>query len=163
MMRIEILLRDVIESDLPILFEQQLDPDATTMAAFPSRDRDAFMAHWAKIMADESNILKTIVFDGQVAGNIVSWEGSGEWEVGYWIGKEYWGQGIATKALAAFLGHVKMRPLYAHVAKHNIGSLRVLEKCGFTVIREDKYSDPGGEKVEEFILKLSSSEKDEMQ
>lgn len=159
----EVFLRDVTESDLPILFEQQLDTDATQMAAFPSRDRDAFMAHWAKIMADESNILKAIVFDGQVAGNIVSWEGSGEWEVGYWIGKEYWGKGIATKALAAFLGHVKMRPLYAHVAKHNIGSLRVLEKCGFTVIGEDKHSNPRGEEVEEFILKLTSSEKDEMQ
>ena len=158
-----ILLRNVIESDLPILFEQQLDPEATAMAAFPSRDRESFMAHWAKIMADESNILKTILFDGQVAGNIVCWEGSGKWEVGYWIGKEYWGKGIATKALAAFLGHVKTRPLYAHVAKHNIGSLRVLEKCGFTVIGEDKYSNSRGEEVEEFILKLTSSEKDEMQ
>jgi len=158
-----ILLRDVIESDLPIFFEQQLDPDATAMAAFPSRDRDAFMAHWAKIMADESNILKTILFDGQVAGNIVCWEGSGKWEVGYWIGKEYWGKGIATKALLLFLGFVKTRPLFAHVAKHNIGSLRVLEKCGFTVIGEDKYSNSRGEEVEEFILKLTSSEKDEMQ
>lgn len=148
MMGIEILLRDVTESDLPILFEQQLDPDATQMAAFPSRDRDAFMAHWAKIMADESNILKTIMFDGQVAGNIVSWEGSGEWEVGYWIGKEYWGKGIATQALLLFLGLVKTRPLYAHVAKHNVASRRVLEKGGFKVIGED---------VEEFILKLQST------
>ncbi|HZJ23969.1 MAG TPA: GNAT family N-acetyltransferase [Anaerolineales bacterium] len=144
-MSIEILLRDVTESDLPTLFEQQLDTEATQMAAFPSRDRDAFMAHWAKIMADDSNILKTILFDGQVAGNIVGWESSGEWEVGYWIGKEYWGKGIATQALLLFLGFVKTRPLYAHVARHNIGSRRVLEKCGFKVI---------GEEPEEFILKL---------
>jgi len=148
-MSIEILLRNVTESDLPILFEQQLDTEATQMAAFPSRDRESFMAHWAKIMADESNILKTILFDGQVAGNIVSWEGSGEWEVGYWIGKEYWGKGIATKALAALLGHVKMRPLFAHVARHNIASQRVLEKCGFKVI---------GAEPEEFILKLDGLE-----
>jgi RimJ/RimL family protein N-acetyltransferase len=148
MMSIEILLRNVTESDLPILFEQQLDPDATQMAAFPSRDKEAFMAHWTKIMADESNILKTIVFDGQVAGNIVSWENSGEWEVGYWIGKEYWGKGIATKALALFLDLVKTRPLYAHVVKHNIGSRRVLEKCAFKVI---------GEEPEEFILKLQGT------
>ena len=140
-----ILIRDVIKSDLPILFEQQLDPDATAMAAFPSRDREAFMAHWTKIMAGESNILKTIVFDGQVAGNIVGWESSGEWEVGYWIGKEYWGKGIATQALLLFLGLVKTRPLYAHVVKHNVASRRVLEKCGFKVIRKEP---------EEFILKL---------
>ena len=145
----EILLRDVTKSDLHILFEQQLDPDATAIAAFPSRDRDAFMAHWAKIMADESNILKTILFDGRVAGNIVGWESSGEWEVGYWIGKEYWGKGIATQALLLFLDLARMRPLYAHVAKHNIGSRRVLEKCGFKVM---------GEEPEGFILKLGGQE-----
>ena len=144
-----IILRDVAESDLPILFEQQLEPEATAMAAFPSRDRGAFMAHWTKIMANESNVLKTIVFDGRVAGNIVGWESSGEWEVGYWIGKEYWGKGIATQALLLFLDVLKTRPLYAHVVKHNIGSRRVLEKCGFKVIREDP---------EEFILKLDGLE-----
>ncbi len=150
----DVLIRDVTESDLPIFFEQQLDPDATEMAAFPPRDREAFMAHWAKIMADDSVILKTILFDGQVAGNIVSFVQSGEREVGYWIGKEYWGRGIATRALAAFLDQVKARPLYAHVAKHNIGSRRVLEKCGFTIVEEDKFPDARGEVVEEFILKL---------
>jgi RimJ/RimL family protein N-acetyltransferase len=147
-----VLLRDVTEDDLPIFFEQQLDPDATEMAAFPSRDRDAFMAHWAKIMADDSVILKTIFFDGQVAGNIVSFEMSDKREAGYWLGKEYWGKGIATKALAAFLDHVKTRPLYAHLAKHNIGSRRVLEKCGFTIVGEDKFFDASGREMEEFIL-----------
>ena len=151
----DVQLRDVTESDLPIFFEQQLNPEATEMAAFPSRDRDAFMAHWVKIMADDSVILKTILFDGHVAGNMVSFEMSDKREVGYWIGKEYWGKGIATKALAAFLIHVKTRPLYAHVAKHNIGSRRVLEKCGFTIIGEDKgFPNARGEQVEEFILKL---------
>jgi len=70
--------------------------------------------------------------------------------------KNYWGKGIATKALAAFPGHVKARPLYAHVAKHNIASIRVLEKCGFTICGEDKgFSNARGEEVEEFILTLS--------
>jgi RimJ/RimL family protein N-acetyltransferase len=128
----DVHLREVIESDLPIFFEQQLDPDATRMAAFPSRDREAFMTHWAKIMRDEANTLKTILFDGRVAGNIVSWQQGTEREVGYWLGKEYWGKGIATRALAEFLNHVTQRPLYAHVVKHNIASIRVLEKCGFT-------------------------------
>jgi len=151
----DIHLRDVTEDDLPIFFEHQLDPDATEMAAFLSRDKDAFMSHWAKIMADDSVILKTILFDGQVAGNIVSFVRSGEREVGYWIGKEYWGKGVATKALAAFLDHVKTRPLYAHVAKSNVGSRRVLEKCGFTIVGEEKgFPDAHGEEVEESVLKL---------
>jgi RimJ/RimL family protein N-acetyltransferase len=144
-----IQLRDVTEDDLPIFFEHQLDPDATEMAAFPARDRDAFMAHWAKIMTNDSVILKTVLFNEHVAGNIVSFVQSmqsDKREVGYWIGKEYWGNGTATRALAAFLDHVKIRPLYAHVAKHNIGSRRVLEKCGFTIVGEDKgYPDVHGE------------------
>jgi len=148
-------LRDVTEEDLPIFFEHQRDPEATRMAAFPSRDRQAFMAHWAKIMADRSVILRTIVFDGEVAGNIVSWEQAGEREVGYWLGQEYWGRGTASRALAAFLDQVKTRPLYAHVAKHNLASRRVLEKCGFSVFAEDRrVPDGSGGQVEEFILKL---------
>src|SRR6185503_20676780 len=150
----KIFLRDVIESDLPILYEQQLDPDATAMAAFPSRDREAFMAHSARIMADESVIFKAIVFDGEVAGSMVSWIMEGEREVGYWLGKEYWGKGIATQALSEYVKIVRTRPLYAHVARHNIGSRRVLEKCGFKVIGEDTYMNPAGAEVEEYILKL---------
>ena len=149
-----IILRDVTESELPILFEQQLDPEATAMAAFPAREHDAFMAHWKKIMAYEKNLIKTILRDGQVAGYILSWEMEGEREVGYWLGKEFWGKGIATQALAEYISIVKTRPLMAHVARHNIGSRRVLEKCGFMVVGEDKYTNPAGVEVEEFVLKL---------
>lgn len=154
-----VLLRDVTEDDLPIFFEQQLDPAATQMAAFPSRERPAFMAHWAKILADTTVSTQTILFDKQVAGSIVSFEIAGEREVGYWIGRHYWGKGIATTALAAFLNHAQARPLFAHVAKHNRGSLRVLEKCGFTIIGEDSWEpDASGEQVAEYVLKLSTPE-----
>ena len=151
-----IKLRDVTASDLPILFEQQLDPEATAMAAFPSRDREAFMAHSAKIMADETLFFKAILFDGQIAGSLGSWIMDGEQEVGYWLGKEFWGKGIATRALTEFLEIVKTRPLFAHVAKHNIGSQRVLEKCGFKIIGEGSYTNPAGTVVEEFVLKLDN-------
>ena len=152
-----ISLRKVQDSDLPIFFEHQRDSVANQMAAFPARDKDAFMAHWAKIMKDESVILKTILFEGQVAGNVLSFEISGEREVGYWLGREFWGKGIATRALSEFLTQVQVRPLYAHVAKHNIASRRVLEKCGFVISSEDKGgANQSGEKVEEFILKLSA-------
>ncbi len=127
-----VLLREVIEADLPIFYEQQLDPEATQMAAFPARERAEFMAHWRNnVLGNERVIKKTILFDGQVAGNIVSFEQFGEREVGYWLGKEFWGQGIASRALAEFVQIERTRPLYAHVAPHNIASRRVLEKCGF--------------------------------
>ena len=132
----KVLLRDVVGSDLPILFEQQLDPLASRMAAFPSRKRDAFMSHWERIMNERTNILKVILVNGEVAGNIVSWEQNGEQEVGYWLGREYWGRGIATAALMELLGSLERRPLYAYVAGHNSASRRVLEKCGFVVCRQ---------------------------
>ena len=153
-MSLSITLRDVTQADLHIFFEQQLDPEATEMAAFPARDRESFDAHWTKIIANASNILMTIEADGQVAGNLLSWEMEGEREIGYWLGKEFWSRGIATEALSQFLGVVKTRPLFAHVAKHNVGSKRVLEKCGFKVIRDDKYTNMGNEEVDEFVFKL---------
>lgn len=149
-------LRDVAEDDLPIFYAHQLDPDATQMAAFSSRPRDAFLAHWARILANADSLEQTILVDGQVAGNIVCYEQGGEWEVGYWLGKEYWGQGVATEALAQLLAQVQTRPLYAHVVRHNIASRRVLEKCGFRVVRQEMgLPDATGAPVEEFILILS--------
>ena len=112
----DIRLRNVIEDDLSIFYEHQLDPVATEMAAMPARAREPFMSHWKKIMADETGMLRTILFDGKVAGNIVGFDQSGEREVGYWIGREYWGRGIATEALRQFLELENTRPLYAHVA-----------------------------------------------
>ena len=155
-------LRDVIETDLPIFYAQQLDPEATQMAGFPSRTREAFMAHWTKITADPSIQLKTILFHGAVAGNIVCFEQLGEREVGYWLGKEYWGKGIATRALKEFLSMIETRPLYAHVAKHNLGSKRVLEKCGFTIVDEDQFfSTVFGKNIDEYILASEESRSDD--
>jgi RimJ/RimL family protein N-acetyltransferase len=132
------LLRDVVDADLPIFFEHQRDPEGSRMAAFPARAYDAHMAHWASnILADESAIARTIVVDGQVAGNVVSWRADDKRLVGYWIGREFWGRGIATRALAAFVAQLTERPLHALVALHNVGSIRVLEKCGFVRIAED--------------------------
>ncbi len=128
----EVRLRNIEPHDLPIFYEQQLDGDATRMAGFPSRDRAAFDAHWAtNILANPTAVTQTILFDGQVAGYIGSWTQDGVRLVGYWIGKAHWGMGVATRALAGFIQLVTERPLYAHVARHNVASIRVLAKCGF--------------------------------
>lgn len=150
-------LRDVTEDDLPVFFEHQLDPEATRMAAFPARDRSAFMAHWRRLLADDTVVKKTVISDGRVAGNVVSFEQDGEREVGYWLGRRYWGKGVATAALSAFLDLVETRPLYARVAKHNVGSIRVLEKCGFEITGEESEpSDTPGEVTESFVLRLAA-------
>src|SRR5215510_11411846 len=100
-----LLLRDVVEDDLPVFFEFQLDPDANRMAAFIARDpsdRQAFTAHWKKILADPTTTNKAIVCDGQIVGSVSSYEDAGKPEVTYWIGRAHWGQGIATRALSEF-------------------------------------------------------------
>jgi RimJ/RimL family protein N-acetyltransferase len=150
----EVRLRSIEPNDLAIFYEQQLDADATRMAAFPSRDRAAFDAHWAtNILGNPAAINRTILVDDWVAGNIGSWSQVGVRLVSYWIGKEHWGKGVATRALAMFLNLVTERPLYAHVAKHNVASIRVLEKCGFSLEREES-DEISGEDVAELVLVL---------
>ncbi len=160
-----ILLRDVVEADLPILFEQQLDGVANRMAAFGSQDPTdgaAFMAKWTRILGDDSVMKKAILVDGQVAGNVLTFMApwSGKREVSYWLGRQFWGKGIATQALSELLGTVKTRPLYARAAKDNLASIRVLEKCGFAITGYDKsFSNARAEEVEEVLLELSERDR----
>jgi RimJ/RimL family protein N-acetyltransferase len=117
------------------------------------------MAHWSKILGDENVTIKTILLAEHVAGNIVCWEQDCKRLVGYWIGKSYWGKGVATGALLEFAGLVKARPLYAHVAKQNLASIHVLEKCGFTICDEETNAlDVPADGVEEFVFKLGTRE-----
>jgi len=153
----EVRIRAVEDQDVDVFFEHQADPEATEMAAFPARDKDQFAKHWAKIRADDSTVQRTIVVDGTVAGNIGSWEQEGQHLLGYWIGREYWGRGVATEALAQFVRQVTARPLYAHVVVHNIGSIRVLEKCAFRRDRVLEAQAPAPEDgIEEFIFVLDA-------
>jgi RimJ/RimL family protein N-acetyltransferase len=134
---VNVELRVVEPGDLPLFFEHQRDPVAVEMVGFTSRDRPAFDAHWAKILADETSLIRTVVVDGDVAGNIGSFIRDGKREVGYWLDRRYWGRGIGTKAVSAFMRVEKRRPLHAGVAKHNAGSVRVLRKCGFEFVGSD--------------------------
>ena len=133
----DLVLRDVVEDDLPILFEHQIDPVAYAMAAFTPRDREAFMEHWGKILANTTVLKKAIVVDGRVAGHVCCFDRDGKREVGYWIARDHWGRGIATEAVLRFLADVPERPLYAGASAGNAGSIRVLEKCGFVRESED--------------------------
>src|SRR4051812_22328370 len=129
----EIALRAVEDSDLPVFFRQMTDPAALWMAAFGPKDpadRDAFEAHWRRIRAS-TDVLRTVVADGDVVGSAAVYGEPGEREVTYWIERAHWGRGVATAALRALLAEVPERPLYARAAADNAGSLRVLHKCGF--------------------------------
>ncbi|WKZ35965.1 MAG: GNAT family N-acetyltransferase [Anaerolineales bacterium] len=142
----KITLRPVTEADLSILFQQQLDPEAAAMSAYPSKDRGEFMRHWEGILKNKSLTARTIIYKEKVAGHILCWkEGKYEQRVGYWIGREFWRRGIASAAVIEFLEQVKIRPLYAEVVNHNVASKRVLEKNGFIIHDE-------GAKISKFKL-----------
>jgi RimJ/RimL family protein N-acetyltransferase len=152
----DVQIRAVVDDDLEALYEHQRDPVAVEMAVFPARERPEFMAHWAKIRADPTCIQRTVVVDDRVAGNVVCWEQSGRHLVGYWIGRDFWGRGIASKALALLVDELTTRPLFAYVEVHNVGSIRVLEKCGFRriPITDIEPSEGDADDVEELLLVL---------
>ena len=163
-----LMLRDVVETDIPIFFAHQLDPQANHMAAFTAKDpsnREAFITHWNRIRTAATICIKTILCDGQVAGSVLSYEEDGRPEVSYWLGREYWGHGIATWALGEFLQTANLkRPIYARVAKDNLASRRVLEKCGFAVIAEEwGFANARGMEIEELLLELGPSAMDSRQ
>ena len=152
-----VVLREVVDSDIALFFEQQRDPDGFRMAGFTATeptDREAYLEKWAEIRNNPRTVMRTILFNGQVAGDVLSYQlEPGRPEAGYWLGKEFWGQGIATRALAAFLREMTARPVYARAAKDNTASLRVLEKCGFTITGEEKeFANARGEEIEVYLL-----------
>ena len=155
-----ISLRDVESSDLEYFYQHQLDPEANRMAAWVSenpQDRLAFNARWDRNLRSPRNINRTILADGRVAGYIACFPSGEDMEVTYWLGREFWGSGVATRALRRMLDLVEVRPILARVAVDNAGSFKVLANCGFRVIGRNKdYANGRGEITEEYILRIDS-------
>ncbi len=151
-------LRGVMHADLPLFFAHQQDIAANHMAAFTAKDPadwDAFLAHWTRILDDKKCNVQTILYKEKVIGYVTTFEQMGQREVSYWLDSAYWGQGLATEALAEFLRHFPERPLFARAVKDHQASLRVLAKCGFVVVDEDSgFANARGQEVEEFVLEL---------
>jgi RimJ/RimL family protein N-acetyltransferase len=136
-------LREVLDEDLPALVAKEP----------PSEE--SFAGHWRKLRADPKVVARTILADGRVAGSLVKFEMEGRPLVAYWVGREFWGRGIGTAALRAFLGVVTQRPLWAQVATDNEPSVRVLERCGFRRVRVERgFAAARGCEVDEHLLVL---------
>ena len=159
----EILLRDVIDSDLDVFFGHQQEEAGVQMAAFTAddpSDRAAFDAHWEKIRAHEAIRIQTITIgDDEVVGHLASWpDGEGRRELTYWLGQGSWGRGIATAALARFVRDEE-RPVLARAAKDNLASIRVLEKCGFVHLADARgFANARGEEIDEVEMELAQGE-----
>ena len=128
----DVHLREVVESDLEIFHEQENDPEASRRANFPARERERFMTHWrTRVLGGPDTLVRAVIVDGEVAGNILSWTDEGRRNLGYWLGREYWGRGIGSRAVALFLALESTRPLYADPSAAKTASVRLLERLGF--------------------------------
>ncbi|MEV7237984.1 GNAT family N-acetyltransferase [Streptomyces sp. NPDC051020] len=156
----DVTLREVRDGDLPVFYAQSNEPEGILMAAFTAKDpsdRAYFEAHWARIRRDPAVFVRTVVGkSGEIVGHAAVFGPPEEREVTYWIGREYWGRGVATAALRELLTRIPERPLHARVAADNSGSIRVLKKCGFvTTGHERGFANARGEEIEEVVLLLA--------
>lgn len=154
----QLVMRDTLDEDLPALYRQQADPEAVHMAAFvPPRDLGIFEMFWRRNRENPDNILKTVLLDGEIVATALSFIMEGERNIGYWVDRAYWGKGIATEATRMLVAEIETRPLFARAVIDNVGSLRVLEKCGFVKIGEEiAHADGRNEDVTEIIMRLDA-------
>ncbi|MDQ1859077.1 GNAT family N-acetyltransferase [Chryseobacterium sp. WLY505] len=154
----DIKLRPTVVEDLETLFQFQLDDEANHLAAFTSKDsanKEAYIAKFTKLLADPTVNNQTIIAGTVTVGSIARFIMEGDAEITYWIDKNFWGKGIATNALKDFLTLETARPIFGRVAFDNLGSQKVLEKCGFVKIGTDKgFANARQKEIEEFIYRL---------
>ncbi len=139
----DLILRPLSIGDIDALHKIHQDADAIVMAAVFDRDHAEFREKWTRNITDPGTLTMGIVLEDVLVGHVSSFQMDGLDSVGYWVAKEYWGRGVATSALGLMLERVVVRPLHARVARHNVGSIRVLEKCGFEVVEYRVSPDDG--------------------
>lgn len=154
----QLKLRRSEKSDLEFFFQFQLDERANYLAAFTSKDptnKEAYFKKYTKHMDDPTINMQTILIDETIVGSMAKFVMEGDTEITYWIDRNFWGKGITTAALKIFLTIENTRPIFARVAFDNIGSQKVLEKCGFVKTGSDKgFANARQAEIEEYIYKL---------
>jgi RimJ/RimL family protein N-acetyltransferase len=155
----KITLRPIQPEDIPLFYAMETDEASRQMAAFgppPPVDPAAYTERWQRMLSNPEGMACTILADGEVAGYVLKFIMFGEDTVAYWIARSHWGKGIATAALGLLLAQVRERPLYARAASDNLGSRRVLEKCGFVVIAEEtNFAEARKANTPEVIMRLN--------
>lgn len=154
-----ITLRKTEIADLDHFFVFQLDKEANHLAAFTSKDsadKTAYLQKYTKFLSDPTINMRTIMVGNIIVGSIAKFEMEGKTEITYWIDKAFWGRGVATNALKDFLTIENARPIFGRVAFDNLGSQKVLEKCGFTKVGTDRgYATARQAVIDEFIYQLT--------
>lgn len=143
----EVRLRFVAADDLPVFYDHQSDPVAAAMAGFVSRSRPAFDAHWQRLLARSDCEVRTVEVDGVTVGYVSTFAREGQREIAYWIGRSHWGQGVASRAVVAFLDMAGERPVFASVVATNLRSIAVLRHAGFAWVETVAGADGVAEQV----------------
>ncbi len=146
--REDVWLSPFEEADVDGLVRCLSEPDihrTTALLPYPYTEKDA--RQWIDLTKEktaklgyplefvirhrEDNVIGAIGFKELIRGQ------SFRSEIGYWLSKPLWGQGIATDAVAAICRHgfddFNLVKITAHTFRHNPASGRVLEKNGFVV------------------------------
>ncbi len=154
----DVALSPLRDSDHAPLFAFQNDHEAHFQAGGGRvcEDEAAYRDYLGKAAA-AGGMFRTILLEGAPVGYIASFDRLKKREISYWIGREHWGQGIASKAVALWLDEVPLPAggLFARAAKDHPASARVLTKNGFTAFEDDTYfSDIRGAEVEEVLYRI---------
>lgn len=139
-----ILLRRWEDSDAEALFKYASDPDIGSRAGWPPHQsvEDSLMvireifrndATWAIVLKETNEPIGSIGYLSKSVSNIPI--GENDCEVGYWVAKPYWNQGICTEALCLLLDYLVNEKHFDNIwSSHftqNPASGRVMQKCGF--------------------------------
>lgn len=146
----QVRLRALRASDLPIFFEHQCDAEAAQIAGSKIRTRPDFDKHWRKIAAEAQFNVRTIEDNGAVAGYISAFPKNGRSDIAYWLGREHRRMGIGRAAVSEFLEWYRERPIFGSVLATNIPSIAILRGCGFVTLAEER----GPDGLREIVLRL---------
>jgi RimJ/RimL family protein N-acetyltransferase len=143
-------LRPHVHEDADQLAVLLNDPDVTEMTStipypYARSDAEAFLS--SACYDDGNTIRRAIDWRGMLVGSIgLGPRPGGTEEIGYWIGKPYWGKGIASAALEAFLKELAAKgvggPIHAQTVASNEASQHVLLKNGFAYVGEGQCITP---------------------
>lgn len=139
-----LILRPWLESDAGMLFKYASDPDVGPRAGWPPHKsveesleiiRTVFSGEgmWAVELKETSEVIGCVGYLPAALSNLDIEED--QCEVGYWIAKPYWNQGICTEAMRAIVDYCfnvkSFTVLWGDYFPDNPASGRVMEKCGF--------------------------------
>lgn len=119
--------------------------------------------YWVKKTKQDQYSLNIYLKNKLIGGvSLSNQRENSKWELGYWIGEEYWGNGYAIEAcenlISYFFSNTNNSIIYASHMKDNIKSKKIIIKLGFKLVSSGKkFSISRNEMVEDLNYELRKS------